>query len=81
MKTFLDKVGNNMERRISSISEIKDDQMSFWSQILLGFIQFKGLQNGYKYHMTKYNQSSKHLSIGEHLILQADGEVPEFLSI
>lgn len=80
MKRFLDKVGTLMENRFENLNTIKEEDTQFWTQIFLGFIQLKGLQNGYKYHITKHNLSQNALSLGEFLIIQADGEVPELLS-
>ena len=81
MKVFLDEVGRNIENRYRNIKELNEGDFPFWSQILLGFVQLKGLEHGYKFHIRKNNVPEKNLSLGELLIIQADGEVPELLSI
>ena len=80
MKIFLNEVGRNMENRFRNIKDLTEGDIPFWSNILLGFVQLKGLEHGYKFHVKKNNVPDKYLSLGELLILQADGEVPELLS-
>jgi hypothetical protein len=80
MGNFLNEVGRNMENRFRNIKDLNERELPFWSQIMLGFVQLKGLEHAYKFHVKKNNLPEKNLSLGELLIIQADGEVPELLS-
>ena len=80
MKVFLSNVGQFMEKKFGSSIQIRDEDINYWSQIFLGYIQLKGLENGYKFQIKQNNLPEKMISLGELLIIQADGEIPELLS-
>ena len=80
MRVFLSNVCQFMQKKFGTTNQIKEEDLNYTSQVFLGFIQLKGLENGYKFQIKKNNQPEKKISLGELLIIQADGEIPELLS-
>lgn len=79
IKQFFKELSNEFNHRVenSLLKELVDSE-DYWSKLLLGWAQFKGLVAGYNKssHQMGYSQ----LADSDFLMLQADGELIELMS-
>jgi hypothetical protein len=66
--------------KLSEFPKMKKNDKEFWSKLILGYSQLKGLKNGYNFEILKNGNKNKTLEIEDFLIIQSDGEIPELLS-
>lgn len=80
MVDFFNKVANSMGERVKKIKDMNLADKKYWSQLMLAYSQLEGVIKGYTYEIKKRGEyEKKKLDMGDFLILQADGEVPELL--
>lgn len=70
----------HFSEKLLEIPKMKKIDKEFWTKLILGYWQLKGLKNGYNFEILKKGDKNKTLEIEDFLILQADGEIPELLS-
>lgn len=80
MRAFFKTVDINVGKKILEFNKMEKKDKEYWSKLILGYSQIKGLKNGYNFQMLKEGQKQKVLEIEDLLILQSDGEIPELLS-
>lgn len=80
MRKFFKKVDIHVSKKILDFPNLKKEDKEYWSKLIVGYSQLKGLKNGYNYEVLKRGQKNKILEIEDFLIIQSDGEIPELLS-
>jgi hypothetical protein len=80
MRKFFKSVNIYISKKLSEFPNMKKNDKEFWSKLILGYSQLKGLKNGYNFEILRNGGKNKTLEIEDFLIIQSDGEIPELLS-
>lgn len=81
MRKFFKRVDAHIGKKILDYSKHEKEDKQYWSKLIVGYSQLRGLKNGYNFEMSRLGHNNKKLEIEDFLIIQSDGEIPELLSI
>lgn len=80
MRKFFKSVNMHIAKKILDFPKMSRMDKDYWSKLIVGYSQLKGLKNGYNFEIIKKGDKNKTLEIEDFLIIQSDGEIPELLS-
>ena len=79
IKKFFESVNKNILINMDKFSTLSDEDKDYFYKIYVFYVQLHGLLRGYNFERKKNNL--KPILIEDLLFIQADGEIPELLSI
>jgi len=80
MRKFFKSVNLHLSKKILDFENLSNSDKDYWSKLIVGYSQIKGLKTGYNFEMSRKGQHNKKLEMEDFLIIQSDGEIPELLS-
>ncbi len=80
LRGYFYEINEILEDKVKTNTPYDNLSSSHWRHIKLGYMQLRGLMNGYNKQAEVLEKPELKLKIEDFLIIQADGEVPELLS-